>query len=136
MIIASNGIKTFVFERVADDGMSLSLFHARESFSGICLEVVTYPSETGNNTVLVNPASAANVNSAVSICICQPKLSEMLWYQEISAETEIFKKVRKLCYPEELNDTKAPEIDAAKIANLKNLLAGLTEAEVKVLTGK
>lgn len=143
MIAVNNGIKTFVFERVDDDKISLNMAHimSQPTFSGVCYELITYPSEKGSNTILVNSASAVcnkNSDSLVPPITCQIDLPKYAWYTNVSEGSEIYEKIRNEIYgaTECLGANTKPGVDFAKIAAIKEALAELTAEEIQALRGK
>jgi hypothetical protein len=116
MILASNGIKTFVFDFIeADRTMSLEEFRRGIcDEGGICLESMTIPTGDGTTTtMLINSMGSGDApgnGRAGGLLRLDP--SQFIWFKEVEHGSELFKRVRGI--PVEDPETETPAAPAPK----------------------
>lgn len=148
--MASNGFKTFVFEKIPGPSLHVGNYASCGPISGICLEVITYPlaEGQGTGTALINTASSAEANSKRPALVSMDlSHSGFLWVKDVASDSELFKKVMEISttkatdeplpqMPLEADPDSKPAVNPKKIENIKKLLQELSPEEMKALTNK
>jgi len=138
MILVSNGVRTYVFENE-----TLNLNSIKDSYKGLgyCFEIATYPSQDQTSVTSINnvAAPARAKNGKASTCVINFNASTFIWAIVVDEDSELYTKIMQHYIVPEVpvdKDTDENAIDTKKIAAIRDMLAGLTKAEVAALTQK
>ena len=134
MIIAGNGIRTFIFAIGKSQGeLTLDRFKQGGPIQGFCLELQNFPGPDGKvSTIINNPCASSGKGFQPEGYYVNINPASFMWADSIAPDSELHKKVteRYLEAPKP-EDKNAPDLQ--KIAALKQLVSNLTPEELELL---
>ena len=130
MILASNGLKTFVFESSSGDVKSEDLSHGSlVSFKGWVFEVLSFASQSDgkSSTIISHPAHVASSDDNCDPYNVTIRKENLIWVKDVPSESSLYKQIHDTYIKPVVKEPKAD------LSELKKLLAGLTPEELAEL---
>lgn len=94
MILASNGLRTFIFE---NKDFNLNGVSANYNGQGYCFEVIVYPAQDGSSITSINNVAtvASKDGEKAALCRINYNAKSFVWATAMDANSELAQKVNE-----------------------------------------